>query len=444
MASRTIGASEKTGLSRQEILRKQKEYIFPAVTNYYSDPLPLDHGYMQHVWDVEGRKYLDFFGGIVTVSVGHCNPRVTAPMKAQIDKLQHVSTCFPMEPMVALAEKLAQITPGALKKSFFTNSGTEANETAVQLARMHTGNFDVVALRHGYSGRSSLARGLTGLNTWRRGTIQVGVVHAMNPYCYRCPLGLKYPDCGVACVRDLEDVIQTSTSGRIAAFLAEPIQGVAGFITPPKEYFKLAFNIVKQYGGDFIADEVQTGWGRTGNKWFGIEHWEVEPDIMTAAKGLGNGVPIGVTVARPEIADSMQGLSISTFGGNPVTCVAAQAVIDVVEEDDLRSNAANVGGYFRQKLEELQEKHTLIGDVRGMGLMQAMELVEDRQSKKPAAAATAALMEEARKRGLLVGKGGLWGNVIRMSPPLNIGKSDVDEAVSILDESFSAVEKPVN
>lgn len=441
MASKTIGAGEKTSLSRQEILRKQKEYIFPAVFNYYSDPLPLDHGYMHHVWDVEGRKYLDFFGGIVTVSVGHCNPRVTGPMKEQIDKLQHVSTCFPMEPMVTLAEKLAQITPGALKKSFFTNSGTEANETAVQLARMHTGNFDVVALRHGYSGRSALARGLTGQNTWRRGTIQVGVVHAMNPYCYRCPLGLKYPDCGVACAHDLEDVIQTSTSGQIAAFLAEPIQGVAGFITPPKEYFKMAFNIVKQYGGDFIADEVQTGWGRTGQKWFGIEHWEVEPDIMTAAKGLGNGVPIGLTVARPEVADAMQGLTISTFGGNPVTCVAAKAVIDVVEEDNLRTNAAVVGGYFRQYLEELQQKHTLIGDVRGMGLMQAMELVEDRQSKKPASAATAALMEETRKRGLLVGKGGLWGNVIRMSPPLNIGKADVEEAARILDESFSALEK---
>jgi 4-aminobutyrate aminotransferase len=346
-----------------------------------------------------------------------------------------------MEPMVTLAERLAQITPGMLKKSFFTNSGTEANETAVQLARMHTGNFEVVALRHGYSGRSALAQSLTGQNTWRRGAIQVGVVHAMNPYCYRCPLGLKYPDCGVACARDIEEVIQTSTSGSIAAFLAEPIQGVAGFITPPKEYFKIAFNIVKQYGGDFIADEVQTGWGRTGNKWFGIEHWEVEPDIMTAAKGLGNGVPIGLTVARPEVADAMQGLTISTFGGNPVTCVAAKAVIDVVEEDDLRTNAAVVGGYFRQKLEALQEKHTLIGDVRGMGLMQAMELVEDRQSKKPATAATAALMEETRKRGLLVGKGGLWGNVIRMSPPLNIGKADVEEAARILDESFSALEK---
>src|ERR1051326_2579948 len=232
------------------------------------------------------------------------------------------------------------------------------------------------------------------MNTWRRATIEVGIVHAVNPYCYRCPLKLTYPSCDIACARDLEQVIQTSTSGRIAGMIAEPIQGVAGFVTPPKEYFKLAFNIVKQYGGDFIADEVHTGWGRTGRKWFGIEHWEVEPDIMTAAKGLGNGVPIGVTVARPEIADSMQGLSISTFGGNPVTCVAAQAVIDVVEEDDLRSNAANVGGYFRQKLEELQEKHTLIGDVRGMGLMQALELVEDRTTKQPSPSGTNAVMEE--------------------------------------------------
>jgi 4-aminobutyrate aminotransferase len=430
MSAPTIRA-EKTGLTREEINRKQKEYIFPSVTNYFSDPLPIDHGFMQHVWDVEGKKYLDFFGGIVTISVGHCNPRVISRTKAQIDRLQHVSTCFPNEPMVTLAEKLAQITPGTLKKSFFTNSGTEANETAIQSARMHTGNFEVVALRHGYSGRSSLARGLNGMSTWRRGTVEVGIVHAMNPYCYRCPLGLKYPDCGVACAKDIENTIQFSTSGRIAAFLAEPIQGVAGFVTPPKEYFKMAFSIVKQYGGDFIADEVQTGWGRTGRKWFGIEHWEVEPDIITAAKGMGNGVPIGLTIAKPEIADSLQGLTISTFGGNPVTCATAKAVIDVIEEDDLRTNAAEVGAYFRNKLEELQEKHRLIGDVRGMGLMQALELVEDRATNQPS----------ARKRGLLLGKGGFYGNVIRMSPPLNISRTDVDEAVRILDEGFAALKK---
>jgi 4-aminobutyrate aminotransferase-like enzyme len=194
MSAPTIRA-EKIHLTREEINRKQKEYIFPSVMTYFSDPLPMDHGVMQHVWDVEGKKYLDFFGGIVTISVGHCNPRVISRTKAQIDRLQHVSTCFLNEPMVTLAEKLAQITPGALKKSFFTSSGTEANETAIQAARMHTGNFEVVALRHGYSGRSSLARGLNGMSTWRRGTIEVGIVHAMNPYCYRCPLGLKYPDC---------------------------------------------------------------------------------------------------------------------------------------------------------------------------------------------------------------------------------------------------------
>src|SRR6266699_1069960 len=409
--------TNSTQLTRQEINQKQKEFIFPSVTTYYSDPVPMDHALMQHVWDVEGKKYLDFFGGIVTISVGHCNPRVTSRTKAQIDRLQHVSTCFPNEAMVTLAEKLAQITPGTLKKSYFTNSGTEANETAIQVARMHTGNLEVVALRHGYSGRSSLARGLTGMNTWRRGTIEVGIVHAMNPYCYRCPLGLKYPECEVACVKDIENVIQFSTSGRIAAFLAEPIQGVGGFIT----------------------DEVQTAWGRTGHKWFGIEHWEVEPDIITAAKGMGNGVPVGLTVAKPEIADSFQGLTISTFGGNPVTCATARAVIDVIEEDDLRTNAANVGSYFRQKLEALQEKYPLIGDVRGMGLMQALELVEDRHTKQPAAKATNSLMEEAHKRGLLVGKGGFYGNVIRLSPPLNITRTDVDEAVRILDESFAAL-----
>jgi 4-aminobutyrate aminotransferase len=427
-------------MTREEINRKHKQFIFPAVTNYYSDPLPLERGYMQHVWDVEGKKYLDFFGGIVTVSLGHCNPRITERTKAQIDKLQHVSTSFPTEPMVALAEKLAQITPGrALTKSFFTNSGTEANETAVQTARMHTGNLEIIALRHGYSGRSSLARGLTGISGWRRGTIEVGIVHAMNPYCYRCPLGLKYPDCGIACAKDVENVIQSSTSGAVAGILAEPIQGVGGFVTPPKEYFKIVFNIVKQYGGDFISDEVQTGWGRTGKKWFGIEHWEVMPDIITSAKSLGNGHPVGLTIARPEIADSFQGLTISTFGGNPVASVTAKAVIDVIEEDDLRTNAAVVGQYFRDKLNELQQKHALIGDVRGMGLMQALELVRDRSTKEPAVKELALLMEETRKRGLLIGKGGFHGNVVRMSPPLNISKADVDEAARILDQSFTAV-----
>lgn len=428
-------------MTKDEILKKHKQYVFPCVANYFTEPLVTDRASMQHLWDVDGKKYLDFFGGIVTISVGHANPRVTGKIKAQVDRLQHASTMFPNEALVALAEKLAQIMPGEISQSFLSNSGSEANETAVQLARMYTGNFEVVALRHGYSGRTQTALTLTGHSTWRRSLPgpAAGVVHALNPYCYRCPLGKTYPDCGVACANDVEAVIQTTTSGQIAAFLAEPIQGVGGFITPPKEYFKMVFKIVKNYGGLFIADEVQTAWGRTGKRWFGIEHWEVAPDIITSAKGLANGVPVGLTATRPEIAASFKGLQISTFGGNPVTSVAAKATIDLIEEDRLMDNAEVVGSYYRQGLEALKEKFDQIGDVRGMGLMQAMEFVKDRKTKEPAPDTTSQFMEECRKRGLLVGKGGLYGNVVRTSPPLNISKADVDEAVGIMDQAMTAI-----
>src|SRR3981189_246512 len=424
----------------EEAIRKHKEYLWPAVTNFYQQPLVADHGSMQYVWDVEGRKYLDFFGGILTVSVGHANPKITGPIKEQVDRLQHLSTLYPNEAIVALAEKVAQVTPGALTSSFFTSSGTEANEAAILLARMSTGSFDIVALRHAYSGGSSLTKSVTAQAPWRKsGIISIGIAHAINPYCYRCPLGLKYPDCEVACANDVENLIQTGTSGQIAAFIAEPIQGVGGFITPPPEYFKIVFKAVKKYGGLFIADEVQTGWGRTGKKWFGIEQWEVTPDILTSAKGLANGVPIGLTVTTPEIASSFQGLNISTFGGNPVTSRAAKATIDFIEEENLLENAHTVGSYFRGKLEELQAKHALIGEVRGMGLMQALELVKDRKTKEPAPEATAQVMERAREKGLLIGKGGLLGNVLRLSPMLNISKADVDEGVRLLDKAFSEV-----
>jgi 4-aminobutyrate aminotransferase len=395
---------------------------------------------MQYVWDLDGRKYLDFFGGILTVSVGHANPKVTGPIKAQVDKLQHTSTLYPNEQIVALAEKLAQITPGHLQKSYFTNSGTEANEMAILLARMATGSFDVVALRHSYSGGSALARSMTGQAPWRKaGVVSVGFSHAVNPYCYRCPLHLKYPDCGVACANDVENLIQTGTSGQIAAFIAEPIQGVGGFITPPPEYFKMVFKIVKKYGGLFIADEVQTGFGRTGKKWFGIEQWEVTPDIITAAKGMGNGVPIGATITTAELANAFQGLTISTFGGNPVTSVAVRATIQVIEEEQLLENSHTMGKHFREGLEMLKDKHQIIGDVRGMGLMQALELVKDRQTKEPAPEAAAQLMERTRAHGLLIGKGGLYGNVMRLAPMLNIGKADVDEAIKLLDTALGEI-----
>jgi 4-aminobutyrate aminotransferase-like enzyme len=426
-------------MTKDEIILAQKEFLFPAVFNYYKQPLVISHAKDQYVWDADGNQYLDFFGGIVTVSVGHCNEQITKKVHEQLDKLQHVSTVFATEPQVALAKKVAGITPnGALTKSFFTNSGTEANETAILAARCYTGATEVIALRHSYHGRSALAMGLTAHSAWRLGGVAApGIVHAHNAYCYRCPFGLTYPDCGVRCATDMEELIKTTTSGHIAAFIGEPIQGVGGFITPPKEYFQIVEKIVQNYGGLFISDEVQTGWGRTGGKWFGIEQWGVTPDVITSAKGLGNGMPIGITVAKAEVADALKGLTISTFGGNPVVTTAAKAVIDYIEENNLRINTAEVGGYLRGKLLALQEKHSLIGEVRGMGLLQALELVEDRETKKPATAATAMMMEAARENRILIGKGGLYGNVIRLSPPMNITRTEVDEFALRLDKSFA-------
>jgi len=425
-------------MTREEILKKRTDFIFPCVIHFYTEPLVADRAQGHHLWDIEGRRYLDFFGGILTVGVGHCHPKVTSRIKAQVERLQHSSTVYPTEAMVALAEKLAEITPGRIQKSFFTNSGTEANEKAILVARMATGHYDVMALRHAYSGHSQLAKSVTAMSSWRKaGVISVGISHALNPYCYRCPLKLTYPGCGVACAEDVESAIQTTTSGAIAAFIAEPIQGAGGFITPPKEYFKLVFTIIKKYGGLFISDEVQTGFARTGKKWFGIEHWEVEPDIITCAKAMANGSPVGATLATPEVADSYKGLTISTFGGNPVTAVAARATIEVIEEEKLLDNVERVGRYFRQKLEALQAKYPLIGDVRGLGLMQGLELVKDPKTKEPAPLETNQFMDRCRANGLLIGKGGLWNNVIRLSPPMNIGEAQVDDAVERMDKSLS-------
>ncbi|HUW64406.1 MAG TPA: aspartate aminotransferase family protein [Spirochaetia bacterium] len=424
-------------MTREEINEKQKKYVFSSVANYYREPIVMASGKGQYLYDIDGREYLDFFGGILTVSVGHAHPRVTARITEQVSKLVHVSTLYQTENMVAYAEKLAGITPGRLQKSFFTNSGTEANETAVLLAELHTQCSEVVALRHGYSGRSMLAMTLTAHSGWRLGgTHLAGIKHALSGYCYRCPCGLTYPGCDLKCARDLEELILTTTSGRIAGLIAEPIQGVGGFITPPKEYFQVLETIVRKYGGIMIIDEVQTAWGRTGTM-FGIEHWGIQPDIMTFAKGAANGLPIGVTIATPEVADSVSGPTISTFGGNPVTMAAALATLEVIEEEDLVANCKITGAYLQEKLTALQEKYPVIGEVRGMGLMQGLELVG--ANKEPAAAVVLELFEETRKRGLLVGKGGLYNNVVRITPPLTVGKADVDTAVDILDKSLAVV-----
>ncbi|HZB46173.1 MAG TPA: aspartate aminotransferase family protein [Pyrinomonadaceae bacterium] len=427
--------------TQSETVRKHKEFLFPAVATYYQEPLALVRGEGQYVWDDQGNRYLDCFGGVLTVSVGHANPQVNAAIIEQVKTISHTSTLYCNKPQSDLAEKLHQITPGRLKKSFFTNSGTEADDTAIHAAKTATGRHEIVVLRHSYSGRSATALSAIGHSTWRSLPSQVaGIVHARAPYCYRCPLKLTYPECGLACAEDIEDVIMTTTTGEIAAFMAEPILGVGGFIVPPQGYFERAAEITRKHGGLFIADEVQTGWGRTGDKWFGIEHWGVEPDIITSAKGMGNGVPLGMTTATPEVADKYPGLTFSTFGGNPVSMAAALAVIKVIEDENLRSNAATVGAYFRQRLEELKERHQVIGDVRGMGLMQALELVRSRETKEPAPQAVLQVFEETRRRGVLIGKGGLYGNVIRTGVMLNSTKDTIDELVAALDAGLATAQ----
>jgi len=420
-----------------ETISKYRAHTWPAAATYYKDPILIDRGEGMHVWDDQGKRYLDCFGGVLTVSIGHANPKVNGAIHAQIDKVMHTSALYINKPAADLAAKVAEVTPGKLNASFFSNSGTEADETAMLLARLYTGRQEIIALRHAYHGRSMLALSAAGHSTWRHGgTAVAGIKHAHAPYCYRCPFGQTYPDCGVKCAQDVEDLILTTTDGKIAAFIAEPILGVGGFITPPREYFKIVTEIIHRYGGIFICDEVQTGWGRTGEKWCGIEHWDVQPDVMTFAKGMANGAPVGCTTTTDEIARAFPGLTFATFGGNPVTSAAALATIRYIEENDLPRNAAVVGGYLREKLEALKEKYEVIGDVRGMGLMQAIECVADKKSKTVAPDVVLKVFEETKRRGVLIGKGGLFGNVIRLGPPLIATKSDMDELVAALDAAF--------
>jgi len=438
--SKRSAVKGKSDVSAAEVRAKHKEFLFPCVANYYEEPVVLTEGKGSWVHDADGREYLDFFGGILTVGLGHCHDEVVGRVKAQIEQLGHTSTLYPTAPLVSVAEKLARITPGKLKKSFFTTSGTEADETAILVAKLFTGRQEIIALRHGYSGRSLTAMSVTGHAPWRLLPAQgAGVTHALSPYCYRCPLGLQYPSCEIRCAKDIEELILTATTGQPAAFIAEPIQGVGCFITPPKEYFQIAVGIVRKYGGVFICDEVQTGFGRTGEHWCGIEHWGVEPEIMTFAKGIANGFAVGATIATEQVANAFTGLTISTFGGSPISMSATEATLDVMERENTPKRSAERGRQLREHLLALKDKYPVIGDVRGMGLMQGVELVEDRKTKDPATKRTARLLEAAKKHGLLIGKGGLYGNVLRIAPSMLVSKAEVDDAAARLDRAFAEI-----
>ncbi len=419
-----------------------RRYLFPCAPPMYDEPLVLARGSGVWVEDADGRAYLDCYAGILTTALGHCHPEVVERVRDQIGTLGHTSTLYLTEPAVEMARRLAAIAPGRLDRSFFTNSGTEAVETAVMLACLYTGRSEIIALRHSYSGRSLLTTNMTAHAPWRPLASQVPVKHVVSPYPYRCHF--RSP-CDASCIdafaRDFEEAILTTTSGKPAAFFAETIQGVGGYIVPPPGYFQRMAEIIRRYGGLFICDEVQTGFGRTGGTWFGIEHWEVEPDIMVMAKGIASGFPVGATITRDEIAAAWTAKTISTFGANPVSMTAAVATNEVMVREDVPARAAERGAQLRAGLEALQRRHEWIGEVRGMGLMQALELVDDRRTRAPSPTRAKRLLEATKAEGVLVGVGGLHNHVIRMGPSLLITAEEVDDALDRLGRACARVER---
>ena len=432
-----------TGPSREELIAMRKQFTNPAVFTLYKEPLLIVEGHMQWLFDETGRRYLDFLAGIVTVGCGHCHPKITARIKEQADTLQHATTIY-LNPNVALlAKKLASKMPKGLDVTYFVNSGTEANDLAISMARLKTGNNDVIAVRNGYHGNSPNAQGLTSLSTWKFPLGGGGSVHhALNPDPYRSPFNGTPEEIATQSANDIRDLIRYSTPGKVAAFIMEPIQGAGGVTRGASNYLKDAYAIVREHGGLCIADEVQTGFGRTGENYWGFQNYGVVPDFVTMAKSLGNGAPIAAVTTRTDIAQSLtQRIHFNTFGGNPMSTAAALGVLDVIDEENLQANSKAMGARLMSGLEKLKASHKLIGDVRGMGLMLGLEVVSDRSTKAPAKGEAADVLEATKELGLLIGKGGLDGNVLRIKPPMIINSDDVDFALDVFDQAFSAVGK---
>jgi len=420
-----------------DVRARYREYLVPAVAAYYEEPIVLARGEGRYVEDMDGRRYLDFFGGILTTSVGHAHPRVTAAVEEALRGVWHTSPLYPTAAAADMAELMARIAPEGLTRSYFTSNGTEANETAVMMARIFSGRREVITLRHGYSGHSASTLTMTGHSAWKTGIEGMpGIVHTMTAYCYRCPFARTPDTCGLECARDLEEVIETQTTGRPAAFLAEPIQGVGGFITPPAAFFQEVAATVRRHGGLYISDEVQTGFGRTGTLW-GIEDSGVQPDMITYAKGVANGLPAAGVTVRADVGEAYKGPAVSTFGMNPIAMAAAKATVDTILEDDLVANSRERGRELRDGLEDLQARYPAMGDVRGRGLMQGVEFV--REGKAHAPDVMTEFLEETKSAGLLVGRGGLRGNVARIAPPLTVTAGEVADAVGMMGEAMGRI-----
>ena len=430
-----------SGPPRDEVMALRAEHLNPAIFTLYGEPLMIVEGHMQYLFDETGRRYLDLFAGIVTVSCGHCHPKVTEAMARQIGMIQHTTTIY-LNPLIGeYAKRLAAKLPGDLDVIYFVNSGSEANDLALTMARLHTDNYDVLALRNAYHGASPTAMGLTSHHTWKYPLPQgQGVHHVPCPDPYRSAYEGTPEQIASRSAAEIRDLIRFGTPGRIAGFIAEPIQGVGGVTHGAPNYLGEAYEIVREHGGVCIADEVQTGFGRTGEHYWGFQNYGVQPDIVTMAKGIGNGAPLAAVATRRDIAETLtKRIHFNTYGGNPVSMAAGMAVLDVIDEDGLQENSRVVGARFRAGLDALAARHDLIGDVRGMGLMLGVELV--RGDKEPAPAATLAVLEEARELGLLLGKGGLHGNVLRIKPPMCITAEDVDFALEVMEIAFTKAAK---
>lgn len=424
-----------TGPSADEVKKLRKEHLSPAMFLHFKKPVMIVEGKMQYLFDETGRRYLDAFAGIVTVSVGHCHPEVLRAINKQNELLQHTTTIYLNHQIAEYAKELADHMPGNLKVVYFVNSGSEANDMALMLARAHTGAYDMICLRHGYHGMSMETMGLCGQHTWKQPMPQgFGVHHAMNPDPYRGPWGND----GSKYAADVRDLIHTATPGRVAGFIAETIQGVGGATPLADGYLPEVYKAVREAGGVCIADEVQTGFGRCGSHFWGFQTQGVVPDIVTMAKGIGNGLPLAAVVTTPEIAASLTSrIHFNTFGGNPVCSAGGRAVLRVIRDEQRQQHCAQVGEHLLRRLRELQRKHDIIGDVRGRGLMLGVEMVKDRATKVPATAEVGQVMEAMKDMGVLMGKGGMLGNVFRIKPPMCFSRDDADFLVDVMDTALT-------
>lgn len=407
------------------------------------EPVVFDHAEGATVVDVDGKRYIDCFAGIAVSNAGHRHPRVIAAVKEQLDKVVHAGTYIYHVPVVAdLAERLAEITPGDMQKTFFGNSGAEGIETAMRLAKAFTGKSEFISLTHSFHGRTVGTLSITG-NVQRKkrgGPYLPGISFAPAPYVYRNPFGSDDPeDVAARCAEMVEWAVKYQSAGSVAAFIAEPVMGEGGIIVPPASYFKQVKEVLDRHGILFIADEVQSGFGRTG-KLFAFEHFGVEPDILVMAKGIADGFPLSATTARAEIADSFQpGEHLSTFGGNPISCAAALANIDVMLEEDLPGQAASKGEQVLAQFREMAQEHELIGDVRGLGLMIGVELVSDREKRTAASQQAGAIRAFCRENGLLIGVGGQEANVLRIQPPLTISEGELEQTLDLIGKGLEQV-----